>query len=116
MSLRWLDASPEGPWCEVLCEQSPGHYPEFLVALRAELGAGGARVFRAASGGTYRLRLTADEHAVVERAGEPGPAEEVDRDLWPLLEWLVDIVGGEWTRAALRSTGSLYRAPVDSGG
>lgn len=40
---------------------------------------------------------------------EPLDEEQTDRDLWALLGWLVDVVGGEWSRDALETTGRIYR-------
>ena len=114
MTIEWVENPPQERFVEVLREQRPGHYPEFLTFLEKELGAARARAFRGHSGALYRLRLTEEKHAVVERAGGEGDPGAVDRDLWPLLEWLIEGVDGEWTLEALRNTGALYRAPVDS--
>ena len=47
-------------------------------------------------------------HAVVP-ALEPLDDAMVDRDLWAILCWIVDGVGGEWTVEALQATGRLFR-------
>ena len=69
----------------------------------------------------YRLiRLTDDPSGVqgiainLRKTAETGVSrnqKEVDRDIWAFLEWLVDGVGGEWSVAALRKTGAIYKAP-----
>lgn len=98
-------------WTEVLREQRPGHYPEFLSALEAKLK-GTSVGFDGFSGAQYRLRLSHEPHLIIERAGGPGEPDTLMSDLWPLLEWLIGEVGGEWTLATLRRTGSIYRAPI----
>ena len=37
--------------------------------------------------------------------------DEIDKDLWEFLRWIIAGVGGEWTLEALESTGYLYRVP-----
>ncbi len=118
------DAEAAGPReRRVLLEQRPDHYPEFGRFLRAELArAGGALWFRGASGAVYGLRAVSPRAApdglggveIVTRLSDNASApldETIDADLWPLFEWLVAAVGGEWTLDALRQTGAIYRLP-----
>ena len=42
---------------------------------------------------------------------EPLDEEQSDLDLWAILTWLVDGVGGEWDVEALTITGRIYRIP-----
>ena len=98
-------------WTEVLREQRPGHYPEFLSALEAKLK-GNSLGFAGSSGAQYRLRLSHDPHLIIERAEGPGQPDTLMTDLWPLLEWLIEEVGGDWKLNALRRTGSIYHAPI----
>ena len=50
-------------------------------------------------------------HAVVP-ALEPFDEAAVDRDLWSILRWMVEGVGGEWTTDAMEATGRLFRIPA----
>jgi hypothetical protein len=43
---------------------------------------------------------------------EPLDDEVVDRDLWEILRWMVEGVGGAWTLADLDATGRRYRLPA----
>jgi hypothetical protein len=107
----------------LLAEDRVGHYPEFSDFLsRAfdldRIGLAAPGYLRAPSGGVYAL-------VFIGRSGEPFPAgveisavvpalepldEDVaDRDLWAILCWLVEGVGGGWTVADLEATGRLYR-------
>lgn len=107
---------------QILLEQSPGHYPEFRAFIAQALkAAGGDLYFRAPSGSVFRLgpiatdnpdalegieicvRLRESEQTIV--------ADEIDADLWSLMEWIVQGVGGDWTLEDLRTTGAIYRAP-----
>ena len=36
----------------------------------------------------------------------------VDRDLWAILRWMIEGVGGDWTVRDLEETGRLYRVPA----
>lgn len=107
---------------QVLLEQSPDHYPEFGRFLREEMDrAGGALFFRGQSGTVYRVSAVKAQGALrpagIEIAmrtpvqGATIAGDRVDLDLWPFLEWLVTGAGGDWTRDALRKTGSIYNVP-----
>lgn len=43
---------------------------------------------------------------------EPLDETVADDDLWAILQWLVDGVGGEWSMDALTTTGRIYRTPA----
>ena len=107
----------------LLAEDRVGHYPEFRDFLSRtfdldRIGLAAPGYLRAPSGTTYAL-------VFIGRSGEPFPAgleisavvpalepldENVaDRDLWAILRWLVEGVGGAWSVADLDATGRLYR-------
>jgi hypothetical protein len=50
-------------------------------------------------------------HAVVP-ALEPLDETVADRDLWSILRWMIEGIGGEWTVNALEATGALFRIPA----
>jgi len=105
----------------VLREQAPAHYPEFLNFLNSKLSQDhGNLFFRAPSGNIYVVRLVSDEVTpprheilILVRKGDDTEIgdENVNQELWPFLEWLLEGVGGEWTVNALRQTASIYRIP-----
>src|SRR5262252_5852351 len=95
----------------VLVEDRIGHYPEFRAFF--------ANVFDLDRVGLrepgYLAPPSGTEYALVfiGRSGEPFPAgveihalvpalepideELVDRDLWAILKWMIEGVGGDWT-------------------
>src|ERR1700739_1564141 len=106
----------------VLVEDRVGHYPEFreFFVRQFSLGTNGlARpgYVRAPSGMTYAL-------VFIGRSGEPFPDgieiyalpqalevlddTNVDTDLWALLRWTIEGVGGEWRGGDLAAPGRLY--------
>jgi hypothetical protein len=112
----------------VLVEDRIGHYPEFRDFFRRtfELDRGGLAepgYVSAPSGLTYAL-------VFIGRSGEPFPAgveihalvpeleplddELVDRDLWAILCWMIEGVGGDWNVDDLVATGRLLRIPAAS--
>jgi len=112
----------------VLAEDRIGHYPEFrdFFRRRFDLDRGGLAepgYVTAPSGLTYVF-------VFIGRSGEPFPAgveiyclvpeleplddDAVDRDLWAILGWMVDGVGGDWKVAELAATGRLFRIPAAS--
>lgn len=126
MVVNWIsgdEAAESGDREEqVLLEQSPDHYPEFGRFIRAEMErAGGHLYFRGESGTVYRVGAVTPKGAtgiggieIVMRTTLQGATitqDKVDVDLWPFFEWLVTGAGGEWTRDALRKTGSIYKVP-----
>jgi hypothetical protein len=112
----------------VLAEDRIGHYPEFRrffarVFDLDRVGLSAPGYVRAPSGLAYAL-------VFIGRSGEPWPAgvevfaivpalepldePTVDRDLWAILEWMIEGVGGDWTLRDLQATGRLYRVPAAS--
>ena len=110
----------------LLAEDRLGHYPEFCAFFVRTFDLDGAGrnqpgYLRAPSGTTYAF-------VFIGRSGEPFPSgveifacvdrleplDEVaaDRDLWAILEWMIDGVGGDWKLDDLRATGRLYRIPA----
>jgi hypothetical protein len=109
-----------------LAEDRVGHYPEFRAFFvrtfdldRVGLAAPGyvtapsgltyALVFIGRSGEAFPSGL--EIHAVVD-ALEPIEEQTLDHDLWAILRWMMDGVGGDWTVADLDATGRLYRIPA----
>ena len=107
----------------LLAEDRVGHYPEFRAFLTRvfdldRIGLAAPGYLRAPSGGVYAL-------VFIGRSGEPFPAgveisavlpalepldeDAADRDLWAILRWLIEGVGGPWSVADLDATGRLYR-------
>ncbi len=126
MTIKWItaeEATASGTKEErVLLEQTPDFYPAFNAFLMKEIERAGRDLFfRGPSGMVYRLTKLAENPGSVQgiainmrRTDETGVSqdqEQVDRDIWAFLEWLVDGVGGEWSIAALRKTGAIYKAP-----
>ena len=106
----------------VLTEDRVGHYPEFreFFVRRFALDANGLALpgyVRAPSGMVYAL-------VFIGRSGEPFPDgieiyalsdaleplndADVETDLWALLRWMIEGVGGEWRVEDLDATGRLY--------
>ena len=109
----------------VLTEDRIGHYAEFreFFIRRFSLDKKALATpgyVRAPSGMIYSL-------VFIGRSGEPFPdgleiyalvdalesldEEDVDTDLWALLRWMIQGVGGEWKVEDLDATGRLYRLP-----
>ncbi len=110
----------------VLAEDRLGHYAEFRDFfvrsfdldrvgltrpgyLRAPSGTAYALIFIGRSGEAFPSGV--EIHAVVP-ALEPLDDAMVDRDLWAILQWVVEGVGGAWTIEALQATGRLFRIPA----
>ena len=107
----------------VLTEDRVGHYPEFrdfFVRRFALDSAGLSRpgYVRAPSGMIYALvfigrsgELFPDgvEVCALPAALEPLNETDVDTDLWALLSWVIEGVGGEWRVDDLTATGKLYQ-------
>jgi hypothetical protein len=110
----------------VLVEDRLGHYPEFRAFfvrtfdldriglarpgyMQAPSGAVYALVFIGRSGEAFPSGV--EIHAVVP-ALEPIDEAVVDRDLWSILRWMIEGVGGEWTTEAMEATGRLFRIPA----
>jgi hypothetical protein len=114
----------------VLAEDNLGHYPEFRAFFSRtfdldRVGLAQPGYVQAASGAIYAL-------VFVGRSGEPFPSgieisailpalepfdeASVDRDLWAILRWMIEGVGGEWTAEALAATGRLFGIPAGMDG
>lgn len=111
----------------LLTEPALGHYPEFRQFVVDAFGFAQDRVGPSGlldvDGRHYEVVLLGrsgqDYPSGVEiQALVPGlePLDEraADTDLWAILQWLVDGVGGEWSADALTTTGRIYRIPVES--
>jgi len=123
MSVKIIRERPSGfRSVPVLEEPEVGHYPEFRDFLVKTFGLDedplGAPGLLAVNGRYYELifvgRSGRDFPAAIEIAAlvkglEPMDTDEADRDLWELMEWLIEGVGGRWTIEALRATGKIYR-------
>jgi hypothetical protein len=109
-----------------LAEDRLGHYPEFREFfadafnlerkgltepgfVRAPSGTAYALVFIGRSGEPFPSGL---EISAVVDALEPIDGDVLDRDLWAILRWMIDGVGGAWTVEDLDRTGRLYRVPA----
>ena len=110
----------------VLAEDRLGHYPEFRVFfartfdlervglaqpgyVRASSGTVFALIFIGRSGEQFPSGV--EIHAVVP-ALEPIDEAVLDHDLWSMLRWMIEGIGGEWTTDALDATGQLFRIPA----
>lgn len=110
----------------VLSEDRVGHYPEFreffLRRFSLESSSRLARpgYIRAPSGTVYALVFIGrsgepfpdgvEVYAVVD-ALEPLDEASLDTDLWAMLRWMIEGVGGEWNVEDFDATGSLYQLP-----
>ncbi|TNF98422.1 MAG: hypothetical protein EP297_08090 [Gammaproteobacteria bacterium] len=106
----------------VLTEPDVAHYPEFREFLVKTFGLGedplGAPGLLEVNSRYYELIFVgrsgqefpaAIEIAALVKGLEPMDTEQVDEDLWEIMEWLVEGVGGRWTVDALRTTAKIYR-------
>jgi hypothetical protein len=110
----------------VLAEDRLGHYPEFreFFVRRFDLDRVGlarpghvqgrsgtiyALIFIGRSGEPFPSGV--EIHAVVP-ALEPFDETVVDRDLWSIMHWMINGIGGAWTTDALEATGRLFRVPA----
>jgi hypothetical protein len=110
----------------VLAEERVGHYAEFRAFFvrtfdldRIGLGEPGfvgapsgiiyALIFIGRSGEAFPSGV--EIYAAVD-ALEPIDEGVVDTDLWAILGWMIEGVGGEWTMRDLEATGRVYRIPA----
>jgi hypothetical protein len=114
----------------VLAEDNLGHYPEFRAFFSRtfdldRVGLAQPGYVQTASGAIYALIF-------IGRSGEPFPSgveiraivpalepmdeASVDGDLWAILRWMIEGVGGEWTAESLAATGRLFRIPAGMDG
>ena len=107
----------------VLAEDRLGHYAEFRAFFARmfdldRVGLARPGYLQAPSGTVYALIFigrsgepfpsSVEIHAAVP-ALEPFDETLVDRDLWAILHWMIEGIGGEWTPDALDATGRLFR-------
>lgn len=106
----------------VLADPDVAHYPEFAAFL--------TEVFELAekpleAPGLLDVDGRVYEFIFIGRSGRPFPAaveiaalvpglepmdtDQADRDLWQIMEWLIEGVGEPWTVEALRTTGEIFR-------
>jgi hypothetical protein len=110
----------------VLAEDRLGHYPEFRAFFVRSfdldrVGLTQPGYLQAPSGTMYELVFIGrsgepfpsgvEIHAVVP-ALEPIDDAAVDHDLWSILRWMIEGIGGEWTADAMEATGRLFRIPA----
>ena len=109
-----------------VAEDRVGHYPEFRAFFVRifdldRIGLSEPGYIRAPSGLVYSL-------VFVGRSGEPFPSgvevyavvdalepignDILDTDLWAILRWMIDGVGGAWSVKDFDATGRLYRVPA----
>jgi hypothetical protein len=110
----------------LLAEDRIGHYPEFRAFfvrtfdldrvglmrpgyVQAPSGTVYALIFIGRSGEPFPSGV--EIHAVVP-ALEPIDEAVADRDLWSILQWMIEGVGGEWTTDAMQATGRLFHIPA----
>jgi hypothetical protein len=113
----------------VLTEDRVGHYAEFreFFIRRFSLdniGLSTPGYVRAPSEMIYSLVFVGrsgelfpdglEVYALVD-ALEPLSEEDVDTDLWAILRWMIQGIGGEWKVEDLDATGHLYQLPFLSG-
>ena len=112
----------------VLTDPDVCHYPEFSSFLSATfrladkpLEAPGlldvdGRVYELIFiGRSGRPFPSAVEVAALVPGLEPMDTDQTDRDLWAIMEWLIEGVGEPWTVEALRTTGDIFLArPAES--
>jgi hypothetical protein len=112
----------------VLAEDRIGHYPEFRdffvrVFDLDRIGLAKPGYIVAPSGLVYvmvfvgrsgeRFPAGLEIYALVPEL-EPLDESTLDRDLWAILRWMIDGVGGTWSVADLDATGRLLRVPAAS--
>ena len=106
----------------VLTDPGVGHYPEFSDFLRQTFelddnpfaapglldvnGRVYELVFIGRSGRTFPAAL---EIAALVPGLEPMDTDLADKDLWAIMEWLIEGVGEPWSVDALRTTGRIYK-------
>ena len=110
----------------VLAEDRLGHYPEFRAFfvrtfdldrvgltqpgyVQMPSGAVYALIFIGRSGEAFPSGV---EVFAIVPALEPIDEAIVDRDLWSILRWRIEGIGGEWTPDAMEATGRLFRVPA----
>ena len=106
----------------VLTDPDVSHYPEFAAFLSdtfeltdKPLEAPGlldvdGRIYELIFiGRSGRPFPAAVEIAALVPGLEPMHTARTDKDLWAIMEWLIEGVGEPWTVDALRTTGQIFR-------
>jgi len=106
----------------VLTDPEVGHYPEFAAFLSdtfeladKPLEAPGlldvdGRVYELIFiGRSGRPFPAAIEIAALVPGLEPMNTDQTDKDLWAIMEWLIEGVGEPWSLEALRTTADVFR-------
>lgn len=123
MSVKKITARPTGfRSVPVLTDPDVAHYPEFKDFLvkafdldEDPLAAPGLLdvngrcfelIFVGRSGQAFPAAI---EIAALVEGLEPMDTRQTDNDLWEIMEWLVEGVGGRWSIDALRTMGKIYR-------
>ena len=123
MSVRRVTQRPSGTRSvPVLTDPDVSHYPEFAAFLSdtfeladKPLEAPGlldvdGRVYELVFiGRSGRPFPAAVEIAALVPGLEPMDTDQTDRDLWAIMEWLIEGAGEPWTVEALRTTGDIFR-------
>lgn len=123
--LPHADRPPNHRVVPLLAEHDLGHYPQFRTFLARTFGLdddpfGPAELLKIDNriyeitfvGRSGRPFPDGAEIGALVPGLEPFDEAAADRDLWAILHWLVDGVGGEWTSDALTTTGRIYRIPA----
>ena len=124
MSVRRITERPSNTRSvPLLTDPDVGHYPEFRTFLSETFGLTerplDAPGLLEVDGRVYELVFigrsgrpfpAAVEIAALVTGLEPLDVEQADRDLWRILEWLVEGVGPPWDVETLATTGQIYRA------
>jgi hypothetical protein len=108
----------------LLADHQLDHYPEFRTFLASTFGLDsdpfgapgllsvGDRfyelIFVGYSGRPFPAGI---QIAALVPGLEPLDEDQTDLDLWAVMTWLVQGVGGEWEAEALATTGLIYRIP-----
>ena len=117
---------PECRSVPVLSDPDIVHYPEFAAFLSDTFGlaknpfeapgllAVDDRVYELIFiGRSPRPFPAAIEIAALVPGLEPMDTDQTDKDLWAIMEWLIEGVGPPWNLEDLRTTGKIYRVIPD---
>ena len=123
MSVRRITERPANVRAvPVLSDPNVGHYPEFSTFLRRTfaldkdplgepgwLDVNGRAYEFVFIGRSGQIFPAAVEISALVPGLEPMDTEKTNRDLWAIMEWLIDGVGEPWSVEALRTTAKIYR-------
>ncbi len=125
---RITQRPPDTRSVPVLTDPDVGHYPEFTAFLSDTFGLADkpleAPGLLDVDGRVYELIFigrsgrpfpTAIEIAALVPGLEPMNTDQTDKDLWAIMEWLIQGVGEPWSIEALRTTGDIFHVrPAES--